>query len=195
VRRAVVSSYHGASGLGRAGTNELSEQTRAILSGGESEPTLFPHRLAFNVVPQTDAFETEGPAAGWTREEVRLAEETPQILGRPDLRITATAARVPVFVGVALSVNVELLADLAFEKAREIIAGAPGVRLLDEPAYHLYPLLGEIAGRDDVYVGRMRPDATVPNGLNLWIATDDLRRGIGLNVAGIAAALAERDLL
>jgi aspartate-semialdehyde dehydrogenase len=195
LQRVVVSSYHGASGLGRAGTHELSEQTRAVLSGGESEPTLFPHRLAFNVVPQTDAFETEGPAAGWTREEARLADETPRILKSPDLGVTATAARVPVFVGIALSVNVALRTALAFEKARESIAEEPGVRLVDEPAFHLYPLLAEIAGRDDVYVGRMRPDPTVAHGLNLWIAADDLRRGIGLNVAGIAEALVERGLL
>jgi aspartate-semialdehyde dehydrogenase len=193
--RVVVSSYHAASGLGRAGTHELSEQARAVLSGGESEPTLFPHRLAFNVVPQTDAFETEGPAAGSTREEARLADETPRILQSPDLGVTATAARVPIFVGIALSVNVALRSALAFEEARELVAGAPGVRLVDEPAFHLYPLVAEIAGRDDVYVGRMRPDPTIAHGLNLWIAADDLRRGIGLNVAGIAALLVERGLL
>jgi aspartate-semialdehyde dehydrogenase len=192
VRRVVVSTYHGASGLGRRGIEELSAQSRAVFAGEESEPDLFPHRLAFNVIPHIDAFETEGTARGYTREEARIAAETPRVLQNPRLDVTATAARVPVFVGVALSVNVQLERGLAIEKAREALAAAPAVRLVDEPAFHLYPLPAEAAGRDDVYVGRLRLDPTIPHGLHLWIVADDLRRGVGLNVVGIIEALMER---
>lgn len=192
LRRVVVSTYQAASGIGRAGMDELSAQSRAVFSGDDSEPDLFPHRLAFNLIPHTDAFETEGPLAGSTREEARIARETPVILGAEGLRVTATAVRVPVFVGVALSVNVELAQPFAIEKAREEIAAAPGLRLIDEPSFHLYPLLAEVAGRDDVFVGRLRTDPTVPSGLNLWVVADDLRRGVGINVVGIAEALLKR---
>jgi aspartate-semialdehyde dehydrogenase len=192
VRRVVVSTYEAASGLGRAGMDELSAQSRAVFSADESEPDLFPHRLAFNLIPHTDAFETDGALAGSTREEARLATETPRILGSEDMGVSATAVRVPVFVGVALSVNVALERPLSLEKAREEIASAPGLRLIDEPAFHLYPLPAEVAGRDDVFVGRMRADPTVPHGLNLWIVADDLRRGVGINVVGIAEAVLKR---
>ncbi len=195
VQRAVVSTYHGASGSGRRGMEELEEQTRGILSGSEPEPDRFPHRLAFNVIPQSDSFETEGDDAGWTREELRLRREVPAVLEAPELAIAATAARVPVFTGVAMSVTVELGGALPVEKAREALAGAPRVHVLDEPAFHLYPLLGEVAGRDDVYVGRLRRDPSSPNGLCLWIAADDLRCGVAQNVVGILELLRERALL
>ena len=192
IHRVVVSTYHGASGLGRRGMDELSEQSRAIFGGEESEPDLFPHRLAFNVIPHSDVFETEGAWRGYTYEETRIAVETPRVLGDPALRVTATVARVPIFVGVALSVNVAFSGELPLDKAREVLAAAPGVRLVDEPAFHLYPLPAEVAGHDDVYVGRVRVDPTIPHGLHLWIAADDLRRGVGLNVVGIIEALMER---
>jgi len=194
VRRAVVSTYQAASGLGRRGLDELSAQSRAIFSGDDSEPDLFPHRLAFNLIPHTDAFETEGALTGSTREEMRIAMETSRILGAKEMGVTVTAVRVPVFVGVALSVNVELERPLAIEKAREEIASANGLRLIDEPAFHLYPLPVEVAGRDDVFIGRMRTDPTVPHGLNLWVVADDLRRGVGINVVGIAEAVLRRRL-
>ena len=194
VRRVVVSTYQAASGIGRAGIDELSAQSRAIFTGDEMDPDLFPHRLAFNLIPHTDAFETEGALAGSTREEARIATETPRILGSVDIRVTATAVRVPVFVGVALSVNVEMERALPLEKAREEIAAAPVLRLIDEPAFHLYPLPAEVAGRDDVFVGRMRVDPTVPHGLSFWAVADDLRRGVGITVVGIAEALLKRDL-
>jgi aspartate-semialdehyde dehydrogenase len=194
VRRAVVATYQGASGAGRRAMDELQSQSRAIFQGEEEEPDLFPHRLAFNVIPHVDAFETEGPLAGSTREEARIATETPRVLGNPGILVSATAARVPIFTGIALAVNVELASPLALDKAREELAAAPAVRLIDEPAFHLYPLPAEVAGRDDVFVGRVRADPTVPQGLSLWIAADDLRRGVGRTAVGIAEACAKRRL-
>lgn len=189
LRRVIVSTYHGASGLGRSGMAELVEQTQAILAGAEPTPESFPHRLAFNVIPQSDAFEAEGPTAGWTREEAGIIRDLPLVLDTAGLAVSATAARIPVFTGLALSVNAELVSEISLEKAQAALAAAPGVQLLDEPSFHLYPLLGEIVGRNDAYVGRVRIDPTAPHALNMWVAIDDLRRGVGLNVAGIVECL------
>lgn len=188
IRRIVVATYQAVSGAGHEAVEELRRQTRRVLDGGEAEPRVFPHQIAFNAIPQIpqrSAFREDG----YTTEEVKMMQETQKILEAPDIRVTATCVRIPVFYGHSEAVNIETERKLTAEEARELLRRAPGVTLLDEPERERYPLPVEAAGRDDVFVGRVREDPTIPNGLNLWIVSDNLRKGAATNAVQIAELL------
>ena len=188
IRRVVVATYQAVSGAGHEAVEELREQTRRVLDEGEPQPRVFPHQIAFNVIPQIPQRSAFGED-GYTTEEVKMAQETRKILEDPDIGVTATCVRVPVFCGHSEAVNLETERKLTAEEARELLRRAPGVTLLDEPAQGRYPLPVQAAGRDDVFVGRVREDPTVTNGLNLWIVSDNLRKGAATNAVQIAELL------
>jgi aspartate-semialdehyde dehydrogenase len=193
IERLVISTYQSTSGTGVRAVAEMIDQSRAILDGLEPPaPSIYPHRIAFNVLPQVEKFKD---GDDYTTEERKMIGETRKILGVPELRISATCARVPVRVGHSQSVNLETSDDLTPEHARELLAGAPGVRVLDDPWNAVYPLASVAAGGDDVLVGRIRRDPSNPRTLNLWIVGDNLRKGAALNAVQLAELAVERGLL
>jgi aspartate-semialdehyde dehydrogenase len=186
IRRVVVSTYQAAAGAGKAGLDELVRQAREILdTGGCGVPRTFQHQLAFNLIPQIDVFE-EG---GYTKEEWKMVHETVKIMGDAGIRVTATTVRVPVLVGHSESVNIETERKLTAAEAREILSKAAGVRVIDNPATRSYPMPALAAGADEVFVGRIREDNSLDNGLNLWIVSDNVRKGAALNAVQIAERL------
>jgi len=185
IKRVVVSTYQSVSGAGRMAMEELSQQTVALFDGKELVKERFPHQIAFNCIPHIDAF-VEG---GYTKEEMKMVNETRKILGEPSLRITATAVRVPVFCGHSESVNIETEKKLTAEDVKAILRAAPGVLLCDEPENNVYPMAIDAVGGDATLVGRIREDDSVPNGINLWIVADNLRKGAALNAVQIAEIL------
>ena len=185
IKRVVVSTYQSVSGAGRKAMEELSQQVAALFNGKEIEKTKFPHQIAFNCIPHIDAF-MDG---GYTKEEWKMIEETRKILGEPNLAITATTVRVPVFCSHSESVNVETYVKLSANEARRILREAPGVIVADEPENNVYPMAIDAAGKDATYVGRIREDRSVANGLNLWVVSDNLRKGAALNAVQIAEIL------
>ena len=190
LERVVVSTYQAVSGTGQKGIEELERQVRDLFNGRDTENSVYPHRIAFNILPHIDVFlENE-----YTREEMKMVNETRKILSMPDLRVTATCARVPVFYGHSESVNVETARKLTARDCRALLARAPGVRVIDNPAENLYPLAIDAAGEDDTFVGRIREDESIENGLNMWIVADNLRKGAALNAVQIAEELVKMDL-
>ncbi|MBI2360265.1 MAG: aspartate-semialdehyde dehydrogenase [Deltaproteobacteria bacterium] len=185
LKRVVVSTYQSVSGAGRMAMEELSRQTVALFNGKDLEKEKFPHQIAFNCIPHIDTF-LEG---GYTKEEMKMIQETRKILGEPSLRMTATAVRVPVFCGHSESVNIETENKLTVQEAKTILRDAPGVLLCDEPAGNVYPMAIDAVGTDATLVGRIREDDSVPNGLNLWIVADNLRKGAAVNAVQIAEIL------
>lgn len=185
IKRVVVSTYQSVSGAGRKAMDELSQQVTALYNGQELEMEKFPHQIAFNCIPHIDAF-MDG---GYTREEVKMIDETRKILGEPSLRITATSVRVPVFCGHSESINVETEKKLTAADVKAILREAPGVIVADEPEKNIYPMAIDAIGKDATYVGRIREDDSVPNGLNLWVVADNLRKGAALNAVQIAEIL------
>jgi aspartate-semialdehyde dehydrogenase len=156
-----------------------------------ADPTLFPHPIAGNLIPHISSFGDDG----YSKEEMKLVKETRKILGEPDLKITATTVRVPVFNSHAEAVNLEFERPLSAAQARDILAKAPGIALIDDPAKAEYPLPLDASGKDEVFVGRVREDPTVPHGLNLWVVSDNLRKGAALNAVQIAEKVIEMGLL
>jgi len=185
IRRIVVSTYQSVSGTGKEAMDELLEQTRAILAFQSAEPKVYPHQIAFNCLPHIDDFD----ASGYSKEELKLVNETRKILGDPSIQITATTVRVPVFRGHSESVNIEMERPLSANEARALLSATPGVIVMDDPKRAVYPLPLEASGQDGVYVGRVREDRSVEHGLNLWIVSDNLRKGAALNAIQIAEAL------
>jgi len=188
ISRVVVSTYQAASGAGQAAMDELYSQTGDFLAGRELAPQAFAHRIAFNCIPQIDVFLEDGS----TKEEWKMVVETQKILGLPDLPVAATCVRVPVLRCHSEALAVEFSAPVPVEAARDALASATGVTLLDEPAAKSYPMPGLLEGTDDCYVGRLRRDASVPSGLQMWIVADQLRKGAALNAVQIAEALLRR---
>ncbi len=182
LRRVVVSTYQSVSGAGKKGMDELWEQTQAIFSGEEKSPKVFPHAIAFNCVPHIDLF-LEG---GYTKEELKIVNESRKILSLPDLRITATCVRVPVFSCHSESVNIETNKPFTADQARELLLASPGIVIEDDPQSHRYPLGRDLVDTDATYVGRIRDDHSVDHGINLWIVADNLRKGAALNAVQIA---------
>jgi aspartate-semialdehyde dehydrogenase len=182
IRRVVVSTYQSTSGGGKKAMDELFHQTADIINGREYEPKVFPHRIAFNVIPQIDVFLENG----YTKEEMKMTNETRKILEDETIRLAATTVRVPVFYGHSEAVNVETERKLTAAAARELLAKAPGVRVVDDPANRRYPMPIDAAGQDDTLVGRIREDISLENGLNLWIAADNIRKGAATNAVQIA---------
>ena len=185
IRRIVISTYQAASGAGSPAVDELKKQTSAALEGSEITPGVFPHRIAFNVLPHIDIFLDNA----YTREEMKLVQETRKIMADESIRITATAVRVPVFVGHSESVNIETEGKLSPQDVREILSKSAGVVVVDKPEDNLYPLAVNAAGKDEVFVGRIREDESIENGLNMWIVSDNLRKGAALNAIQIAEHL------
>jgi aspartate-semialdehyde dehydrogenase len=190
IKRAVVSTYQSASGAGKAGVDELWDQSKSVFVLGPTEPKVFPKQIAFNVIPYIGTFRDDG----YTDEEAKMWNETQKMLD-PSIALTVTCVRVPVFVGHSESVNLEFEVPLDADEAREILRGAPGVVVVDkhEPTGYITPK--EIQGEFGVYVSRIRNDTTVENGLNLWIVADNLRKGAALNAVQIAQLLDERGVL
>jgi aspartate-semialdehyde dehydrogenase len=193
IERIVVSTYQSVSGTGRNAVEELLSQSRAVLAGEEPEASVYPHRIAFNVLPQVEVF---GEGDDYTSEERKVMAETRKILGAGDeLRISATCVRVPVVTGHSESVNIQTGEDLSPEDCRELLASAPGVVVMDNPAKGVYPLASAAAGQDEVLVGRIRRDPSHERCLNLWVVGDNLRKGAATNTVQVAELLHERGLL
>jgi aspartate-semialdehyde dehydrogenase len=185
VSRVVVSTYQSVSGTGLEALAELEEQIQGAAAGQEPEPRVYPHRIAYNCLPQIDVFLDNG----YCREEAKMILETRKILEAPDLPLTATTVRVPVRVGHSEAVNLTLNRPVNPEEVRRWLAQAPGVAVLDDPARGVYPTPRAAAGRDEAFVGRIRRDVSQPAGLDLWICCDNLRKGAALNAVQIAERL------
>jgi len=186
LQRVIVSTYQSVSGAGQKGIDELETQSRALFSLGEVTPSKFAHRIAFNLLPEI------GPVNenGYTEEEMKMANESRKILGLPDLAVSATCVRVPIFYCHSEAAHLFFREPLSPSRAREILRKAPGVKVLDDLSQHVYPmpLLG--AGNDDTLVGRIRTDLSGPNGLALFVVSDNLRKGAATNAVQIAELLA-----
>lgn len=185
IKRVIASSYQAVSGAGAQGIEELNNQTRAWANSEEIKPEAFPHQIAFNLLPHIDSFTDNG----YTKEEMKLHNETRKILGDNEIALTATTVRVPVFRAHSVSVNIETEKKITVEEAREAIKKFPGVRILDNPEELKYPMPIDVAGTDDCIVGRIREDYTVTNGLSFWVVGDQLRKGAALNAVQIAELL------
>lgn len=185
IKRVVVSTYQSVSGAGRKAMEELSHQVAALFSGKEIEKEKFPHQIAFNCIPHIDAFVENG----YTKEEMKMINETRKILGEPSLAVTATSVRVPVFCSHSESVNVETERKLTAQQAKALLREAPGIIVADEPQSDVYPMAIDAVGTDAILVGRIREDDSIANGLNLWVVADNLRKGAALNAVQIAEIL------
>ncbi|MCP4071485.1 MAG: aspartate-semialdehyde dehydrogenase [Hyphomicrobiales bacterium] len=187
IRRVVVSTYQSVSGAGKEAMDELFNQTRAVFVADPIETNKFPKRIAFNVIPHIDVFMDDG----YTKEEWKVLAETKKILDK-NIKVTCTAVRVPVFVSHAESVNIEFAKEMTADQAREILREAPGCLVVDKPEDGGYVTPYEAAGDDATFVSRIREDITVENGLNMWVVSDNLRKGAALNTVQIAELLIER---
>jgi aspartate-semialdehyde dehydrogenase len=185
IKRVVVSTYQAVSGTGMKAIIELREQTRALMNGEKYPPKVYPHQIAFNALPQIDVFLENG----YTKEEMKMVNETKKIMEDDSIQVSATTVRVPVYRGHSESVNIEFEAQMTPEQARKILSKAPGVKVVDDPSKLLYPLAINCDGLDDAFVGRIRTDDTVTHGLNMWIVSDNLRKGAALNAVQIAEHL------
>jgi aspartate-semialdehyde dehydrogenase len=193
IERIVVSTYQSVSGTGQRAVEELHDQARAVIEAEELEPpSVYPHQIAFNVLPQVETFKD---GDDYTTEERKMMAETRKILGHDDIGISSTCVRVPVYTGHSESVNVQTREPLSPDECRELLAAAPGVVVIDDPADALYPLAIDAAGRDEVLVGRIRRDPSHERCLNLWVVGDNLRKGAATNAVQLAELLHERDLL
>jgi aspartate-semialdehyde dehydrogenase len=193
IERLVISTYQAVSGTGQRAVEELHDQTRAILEAeAVPAPSMYPHQIAFNALPQAGKFP---PGDDHTDEERKLINETRKILGDDSIRVSATCVRVPVVTGHSEAVNVETREPLEPERARELLEAAPGVTVVDEPQAARYPMAIEAAGRDDVLVGRIRRDPGNERALDLWVVSDNLRKGAATNTVQIAELLHERSLI
>jgi aspartate-semialdehyde dehydrogenase len=190
IKRVVVSTYQAVSGTGLKAMDELVEQTRALLSFKEPRSKVYPHRIAFNVLPHIDAFLENG----YTKEEMKMVNETRKIMEDYSIGVSATTVRVPVLYGHSESVNVEFLRAISPDKAREILSEAPGVRVVDDVGKFQYPMAIDAAGQDDTLVGRIRQDESVEHGLNMWIVADNVRKGAATNAVQIAEILIDKYL-
>jgi aspartate-semialdehyde dehydrogenase len=189
IERIVMSSYQSVSGTGKDAVDELNAQTKAIAGGKEPPPAaVYPHQIAFNVVPQVEKFKD---GDDYTTEERKVMAETRKILGRDDIGISATCVRVPVLVGHSESINIQTREPLSPDACRELLAGAPSVVVVDDPADGLYPLAIDAAGRDEVLVGRIRRDPSHERCLNLWVVGDNLRKGAATNAVQVAELIGE----
>jgi aspartate-semialdehyde dehydrogenase len=191
IKRIVATTFQSVSGTGSAAIAELTTQAKQVLSGQATIPHVYPHQIAFNVLPEIDVFLDNA----YTKEEWKLVEETRKIMHADDIAISATCVRVPVFISHSEAINIEFSQPMSPDEARRILAQAPGVKLLDDPAISLYPQPWSAAGTDDVFVGRIRRDASHPNGLVIWVVADNLRKGAALNAVQIAEEMIKRDWL
>jgi len=187
IERVVVSTYQAVSGAGGKAMEELAKQTGQLLNGLSADVEVFPARIAFNVIPQIDVFMDDG----YTKEERKMMDETVKIMGS-DIAVTATTVRVPVFYGHSESVNVTFSAPMDADRARQILADAEGICVVDDPSTADYPMPSEAAGTDPVWIGRIRNDNSLPNSLHLWVVADNVRKGAALNAVQIAEILIQQ---
>jgi aspartate-semialdehyde dehydrogenase len=190
IKRVVVSTYQAVSGTGKKAIHELEQQVLAMYNNKRVENKVYPWQIAFNILPHIDSFLENG----YTKEEMKMINETQKIMEDDSIKVTATTVRVPVFYGHSESVNIEFEKDLSPDKARRLLKKAPGVKVVDDPAKNKYPLAIHAAGRDETFVGRIRRDESVPYGLNLWVVADNIRKGAALNAVQIAEVLIQKYL-
>jgi aspartate-semialdehyde dehydrogenase len=185
IRRVVVTTFQAVSGTGKKAMDELMQQTADLLNFKNIKCNVYPHQIAFNVLPQIDKFLDNG----YTKEEMKMVNETRKIIGDNSIRVTATTVRVPVFRGHSEALNIETKKKLTANQVRELLAQAPGVIVFDAPEKSIYPLPIHCDGKDEVFVGRIREDESIENGINMWIVSDNLRKGAALNAVQIAEVL------
>ena len=189
IKRFTVATYQSVSGTGLAAVEELTKQSKTVLDGGNVVPHVYAHQIAFNLLPEIDVFLENG----YTKEEWKMVEETRKIMHAENLAVSATCVRVPVFVSHSEAVHIEFTEYMSPEEARAILSKAPGVKVLDDPNVSLYPQPWLAAGTDEVYVGRVRSDASFLNGLVMWVVSDNIRKGAALNAVQIAEEAIKRD--
>jgi aspartate-semialdehyde dehydrogenase len=187
IKRVVVTTFQAVSGTGQKAINELMQQTTDLLNFKEIQCNVYPYQIAFNVLPHIDTFLDNG----YTKEEMKMVNETRKIMGDNSIRLTATTVRVPVFRSHSESLNIETEKKLGPNEVRAILSKAPGVIVYDVPEKNIYPVPLNVAGKDETYVGRIREDESIGNGINLWIVADNLRKGAALNAVQIAEKLIE----
>ena len=190
IKRVIVSTYQAVSGSGQAAVDELQKQTHAFANGEEMLAEVYPHQIAFNILPHIDLFLENG----YSKEEMKMILETAKILD-PQIKITATTVRVPVTTGHSESLNIETEKSFEIEEIKTLLAASPGIELEDDPENNVYPLALNAAGKDAVFVGRIRRDFSTDNALNMWCVSDNLRKGAALNTVQIAEELVKRDLV
>lgn len=190
IRRVVVSTYQAVSGSGTPAIEELKLQSAAFSNGQKPQVAVYPHQIAFNAIPHIDVFEENR----YTKEEMKMVHETHKMLD-PAIAVSPTAVRIPVFRGHSESLNIEFVNPYELDEVFAILSKAPGIEVVDDPQNARYPLALEAEGKDPVYVGRIRRDVSLENGLNLWVVSDNLRKGAALNAVQIAQKLVEMDLL
>jgi aspartate-semialdehyde dehydrogenase len=190
IKRIVVSTYQAVSGTGKKAIAELEGQVMAIYSNKEITHKVYPHQIAFNCLPHIDVFLENG----YTKEEMKMVNETKKIMEDDSIQVTATTVRVPVFYGHSESVNIEFERAISPDEARSLLSKAPGVIVADDPKKNVYPLAVYAAGKDETFVGRIRKDESIPNGLNIWVVSDNIRKGAALNAVQIAEILGEKYL-
>jgi aspartate-semialdehyde dehydrogenase len=188
IKRVVVTTFQAVSGTGKKAMDELLQQTADLLNFREIQCNVYPHQIAFNVLPHIDKFLDNG----YTKEEMKMVNETRKIMGDDSIKVTATTVRVPVFRGHSESLNIETRIKITPQDIRSLFSRAPGVTLFDAPEKNVYPLPVEIAGKDDVFIGRIREDESIDNGINMWIVSDNLRKGAALNAVQIAEELVKQ---
>ncbi len=185
IKRVIVDTYQSVSGTGSAALEELSEQARLVLEGRSVVPHVYPHQIAFNLLPEIDVFLDNG----YTKEEWKCVEETRKIMHANEIAISATCVRVPIFISHSEAIHIEFSEPMSPDTARRILAEAPGVRVLDDTNISLYPQPWSVAGSDEVFVGRIRQDASHSCGLAMWVVADNLRKGAALNAVQIAETM------
>ncbi|MEI7589711.1 MAG: aspartate-semialdehyde dehydrogenase [Deltaproteobacteria bacterium] len=184
IKRIVVSTYQAVSGTGKKAIDELELQTKQLLNMQEPQVKVYPHQIAFNCLPQIDVFLDNG----YTKEEMKMVNETKKILDS-SIAVSATTVRVPVFYAHSESINIETEKKITPDEVRKLLSQAPGVKVVDDPANKKYPLAIDAAGKDETFVGRIREDFSIPNGINMWVVSDNLRKGAALNAVQIAEVL------
>lgn len=190
IKRVVVSTYQAVSGTGKKAIDELNNQAHDVLNFIKPQNKVYPHQIAFNCLPHIDVFLDNG----YTKEEMKMTNETVKIMEDDGIKVTATTVRVPVFFGHSESVNIETVKPFEITAVKEILAKAPGIKLVDDPAGNVYPLAINAAGQDLTLVGRIRRDESIENGLNMWIVADNIRKGAAANTVQIAEILAAQFL-
>jgi aspartate-semialdehyde dehydrogenase len=190
IERVVVSTYQAVSGTGKNAMKELTEQTKNLLTFQAVTAEVYPHRIAFNCFPHIGGFLENG----YTEEEMKMVHETHKIMEAPNIRISATTVRIPVFYGHSEAVNIQTERKLSAKEARVLLFQAPGIRVMDNPDERIYPMPSEAAGINDTLVGRIREDISIENGLDLWIVADNIRKGAALNTVQIAELLVKEYL-
>jgi aspartate-semialdehyde dehydrogenase len=188
IKRLVISTYQAVSGTGAKAIDELKSQIQAYAAGQKMEHSVYPHQIAFNCLPQIDSFLENG----YTKEEMKMVNETRKIFEDETIGVTATTVRVPVFYGHSESVNIETRKKISVAEVKQLLAKAPGVQLVDEPTLSQYPMAIDCEGRFETLVGRIREDESIANGINMWVVSDNILKGAALNAVQIAEVFVEK---